>query len=160
LNFWRVIRKQLSQIGPKILESIFVLRDKGIRYINDIVSTYRRIQRDLDVNSRSIRLTTLLHQRILPSGAITPRHLYVTTVCTGTFVTFYIYRNVICKITGSHLQLYWITIPTHCIYNYNGDRSECNRWFSVCRYWDSSDLYKLMTNVLQPDWLLSVGDDK
>jgi len=33
-------------------------------------------------------------------------HIYVTIMCTGTDVTFYIYCNVIYKITGSHLQLY------------------------------------------------------
>jgi len=64
-------------------------------------------------------------------GAVTPRHLYVTMMCTGTAVTSYSCCNVICKITGSNLQLYWTTIPTHCIYISSGDRSECNGWIVV-----------------------------
>ena len=128
---------------------MFVLRDEGVRSINDIVSTWHRIQSDLDVKTRSIGLTTLLDVRLVPSGAITPSHKYVIMMCTGTVVTFYIHRNVICKITGCHLQFYWITMPTHSIYNYIYDRSECNRLFSVWRYWDSADFCKLMTNVCQ-----------
>jgi hypothetical protein len=50
-----------------------------------------------------------------------------------TAVTSYSYFhfNVICKIAGRLLQLLSIRMPTVCIYNYNGDRSDCNRWTGV-----------------------------
>jgi hypothetical protein len=86
-----------------------------------------------EVKGRSLRLSTLLHVvlSLRMSGDIASRRLYVTMMCTGTSVIPYTYSNVIRKITGRHIQIYLIAIPTHCIYNYNGDRSECNRWFCV-----------------------------
>ena len=123
-------KNRYFKLSPKF-QTLYLLYAIKNKFPNDIVSTYRAIQRDLDVNSRSMTLTTLFDLRIVPSGARTPRHVYVSMICTGEVVTFYIYRNVICKTTASHLDTYSITMPTHCIYNYNGHRSECNRWFCV-----------------------------
>ena len=97
-------KNRYFKLSPKF-QTLYLLYAIKNKFPNDIVSTYRAIQRDLDVNSRSMILTTPLEIRLVPSGAITPRHLYVGMVWTGTVVTFYIYRNVICKITVCHLQI-------------------------------------------------------
>ena len=87
-----------------------------------------------EVNGRWLRLTNVLDlvSRLRMGEAIKPRHLYVPIIWTGTAVNSYNYCNVICKITGSHLELSWITMPTDCIYSYNRDRSECN-WLIAVR---------------------------
>jgi len=112
LKFCRVFHQQISQMKPKFSKIKFVLHDKRISCIVNIVPTHLPTQLyrgySLEGNGRSLRVTNLLDlvPRLRMSGALTPRHLYVTIMCTGTAVTFYIYCNVICKITVSHLQLY------------------------------------------------------
>jgi len=97
---------------PKFSKFTFVLHDKGKRSIDNIVPTHSLTQLyrgySLEGNGRSLRMTTLLDlvSMLRMSGAINPRHLYVTMMSTGKSVTFYNSCNVICKIIESHLQLY------------------------------------------------------
>jgi len=129
-----VFHKQVSQTKPKIFK---------INFCSSHSRTASSIQvpptlllnctwvHSWEMNGRSLRLSTLLHVvlSLRMSGDIASRRLYVTMMCTGTSVIPYTYSNVIRKITVRHFQIYLIGIPTHCMYNYNGDRSECNRWF-------------------------------
>ena len=112
LYFCRVFHKQVSQMKPKFSKFTFVLHGKGISSIDNTVPTHPPIELyqgySLEGNGRSLQMTILLDlvPRLRMSGVTNPRDLFVTIMCTGTAVTFYNYCNVICKITGSHSQLY------------------------------------------------------
>jgi len=136
LNFCLVFHKQVSQTKPKRFKINFCSSHSRTASSNQVPPTLLlncTWVHSWEVKGGSLRLTFLLH--ILPSlrmnGAIASRPRYVSMICTGKPVIPYNYYNVICKNTLSYFQPHFIKIPNHYIFNYNGDRSECNRWFCV-----------------------------
>jgi len=102
---------KLLKLNLNNSKSIYVLHDNRITSsipVPTIQLLNGKVAYPWEVNFRRLKLTTLLD--LVPGlrmrRAISSRHSYVTIMCTGTAVTFYIYCSVICKIAGSHLQLY------------------------------------------------------
>jgi hypothetical protein len=139
-NFAMCSTGKYLKINPNTSKSISLLHDNRITSSAQVPTCHpTQLYRGLSLGGKQLEVvadrSTVSSAEVKKSGAISQRHIYLSIMCTGTAVTFCVCCNVMYMVTGNHLQLYWITIPTHCIYSHNGDRSECNRWIAFPGLW-------------------------